>query len=150
MVPYPGCHTILDRVTSGINHQHMGRTAVDNARSMVSGAGDPAFLVDMEGKLLAWNSAATDLFGVAPWQASSHPCSEAMRNLRRQGEAACSADCPILAGLVHGSIPAAIDVILQPTGLPLSIHHVAVWNERNRPVAVLHLVGAGRPVPSES
>ena len=128
----------------------MGRTAVDDARSMVSGAGDPAFLVDMEGTLLAWNSAATELFGVTPWQASSHPCSEAMRNLRRKGEAACSADCPILAGLVLGSIPAAIDVILQPTGSPLRIHHVAVWDERKLPVAVLHLVGVGRPVPTES
>ena len=119
----------------------MGRTAVDSARSMVTGAADPAFLVDMDGKILAWNSAATELFGVAAWQASSHSCFKLMCSLRCDGEPACRADCPVLARIAVGSVPAATEVNLEPTSAPLLVHHLAIWDERNRPVAVLHLIG---------
>jgi PAS domain-containing protein len=99
--------------------------------------------VDIEGTLLAWNTAATELFGLPPWQASSHACFEVLRGLRRQGLAACSADCPVLAGLASHTVPRGADAILEPSGTPVRMHHLAVWDELDRPVAVLLLVGVG-------
>jgi PAS domain S-box-containing protein len=63
-------------------------------RQLVESTSDPAFAVDREGLVVAWNAAAEALFGVAAAEAIDTPCRTLLRGMDECG-AVCSADCTV-------------------------------------------------------
>lgn len=57
-------------------------------RKLVEGTSDPAYVVDGEGVVIAWNEAAHQLFGVSAQQAIDRSCASIV-----QGTDACGAVC---------------------------------------------------------
>lgn len=63
-------------------------------RRLVEGTADPAFAIDTNGLVAAWNVAASDLFGIKEVDAVGRFCSEVVRGVDECGRA-CAKDCTI-------------------------------------------------------
>jgi DNA-binding CsgD family transcriptional regulator len=61
----------------------------------VAGTADPAFAVDGQGNIAAWNSVAAEKFGISPAQAVQRPCSDIIRGVDDDG-VICSDQCIVM------------------------------------------------------
>ena len=115
------------------------------AVGIVDDCSDPAFLVSMEGKVLAWNGAACAFFGIAAWQASADNCATVVRGHAEDGEALCVADCPIREQLRRGVAAQEMDVVALTGARPSTprrahVHHLPVTHPDAGPLGILHLL----------
>ena len=67
---------------------------IGEIKAMVDGTSDSAFAVDGSGNIVAWNSAAEAMFGVAAADATGKPCGEIVRGMDECGPV-CSAECTV-------------------------------------------------------
>jgi PAS domain S-box-containing protein len=67
---------------------------IGDIRKLVKGTGDPAFAIDSNGLIVAWNDAAIELFGVSESEAIGKYCSEIVQGADECGRD-CSKDCTI-------------------------------------------------------
>jgi PAS domain S-box-containing protein len=80
--------------------------------SSVEGTADAAFAVDAEGRISAWNSAATELFGLSEQEAVTLPCHQLLQ-CSNDNEVFSSEQCVITLS-AQANLPAAnFDVRLQ-------------------------------------
>lgn len=63
-------------------------------RKLIDGTSDPAFVVNGEGVVVAWNEAAGKLFGLTAEQAIGQPCRTIVQGIDESG-AVCSANCTV-------------------------------------------------------
>ncbi len=68
-----------------------------NAERVVATASDPAFAVDLEGKMIAWNTAATDCLGYRSSDVVGRCCWSVLRGQDLDGERFCAENCPYMA-----------------------------------------------------
>ena len=105
---------------------------------------DAAFLAARDGTVLAWNSAATDLFGVPAWVASAQNCANVVRGRSADGAPLCSTHCPLLAGLaepVPGPVPIWVACGSRGSGRAVNVQHVPIKDpRRGTTIAMVHLV----------
>lgn len=66
----------------------------EEIRRMAESTSDPAFVVDGEGLVVAWNSAAEALFDLPALEAVGRPCGEILQGTDECGSV-CSEDCTI-------------------------------------------------------
>ena len=93
----------------------------------------PAFLVDAEGTIRAWNTNATGFFGIPAWEASAHCCAGVIRG------AECSQGCPLLVG--GGQLAVAVmdfDLVHVPSA---AVRHTPVHDRAGRLVGMIHEIG---------
>jgi PAS domain-containing protein len=119
---------------------------------------DPAFIVDVNGKISAWNSAAELFFGVPAGDALGQPCSLIVRGYGADGEPFCSPHCPALRKARLLGSPAAGEMTVRVGGKPsrrasVRVHHLTVSDSIGNPTGILHLLSEGatehRPVEME-
>jgi PAS domain-containing protein len=117
---------------------------IQAAAHFVGECPDAAFLVARDGTILAWNSPATDLFGVPAWEASAHNCAEVVRGRSAEGASLCSTHCPLLTGLaepVPGPVLMRVGCGGRGSGRAVNVQHVAIRNPlRGTTIAMVHLV----------
>ena len=102
------------------------------ARSLVGESASPAFLVDAEGRIRAWNPAATGFFGIPAWMASAHRCAEVVRGL------GCVEACPLTQARVA---PTEAVTRFDLRGVPgASVRHLPVHDPGGRLLGMVHLL----------
>jgi len=63
------------------------------ARSIILESAGPAYLVDAEGFIRAWNTAASAFFGIPAWLASAQPCHHVLRCSAAERQCPLRGDC---------------------------------------------------------
>lgn len=115
------------------------------AIGIVGDCPDAAFLVAGEGTIIAWNTAASELFGIAAWDASARNCAVVVQGCSVSGETICRAGCPLLIGSTCAPRAVAMRI---PSGRiaprrTVQVHHLPIKDqERDTTIAMLHLVDA--------
>jgi len=75
------------------------------ARTLVGESPSPAFLVDADGVIQAWNTGAGYFFGIPAWMSSAHRCTDVLHGL------GCAGNCPLEnARLVPNSVVMGFDL----------------------------------------
>jgi PAS domain S-box-containing protein len=69
--------------------------------SVLSHTADAMVAIDLDGRILGWNTAAEGLFGYTPQDVMGRPCNEVLDFDDRCGNAVCDAECS-LQGTPHG------------------------------------------------
>jgi DNA-binding SARP family transcriptional activator len=67
---------------------------MEDLRSLVDLASDPAFAVDADMRIVAWNLGSQGLLGHAPEDVIGRPCHEVVKSTLPNGLPLCSLDCP--------------------------------------------------------
>ena len=67
---------------------------IRDIRKLVEGTGDPAFAIDPNGLIAAWNASAVELFGIEKKEAIGRFCSDVIQGRDECGRN-CSKDCTI-------------------------------------------------------
>jgi PAS domain-containing protein len=115
------------------------------AVAIVDDSSDPAFLVSMDGKILAWNRAACEFFGIPVWQASAQNCAAVVGGHAEDGEALCVRDCSIREQLRQGVSAKEMDMVALTGARPSTtrrarVHHLPVTHPDAGPLGILHLL----------
>jgi PAS domain-containing protein len=103
----------------------------------------PAFAVDLEGHVVAWNRRAEALFGTPATEAVGQPCAMVARGTDRTGQVLCRAACPwlpIAGSAIRADIPMLVRKGPRPSArVEVVMRHKVVRDRLRRPVAVLHI-----------
>ncbi len=67
---------------------------LDEIKSLVSGTADPAFALDKDGRIVAWNAASTAFFGLSAIEAIGDSCSNVLKGVDECG-LRCNEDCTV-------------------------------------------------------
>lgn len=68
---------------------------LEEIRKLAYGTADAAYVLDAQGSIVSWNSAAEKLFGLDEKDAVGQPCSDTLKGIDECGHE-CGADCSIL------------------------------------------------------
>lgn len=68
---------------------------IDEIKKIAHGTADAAYVLDSQGMIVSWNSAAEALFGISQDKAVGRACSETLKGIDECGHE-CGADCSIL------------------------------------------------------
>lgn len=93
-------------------------------REIVDSTGDPAFAVDGAGTVVAWNSAATEAFGVSAGEVKGHRCCDLVKGSDERGSF-CSAECAVRQSARRGRNIRNFDLLLQ-TKAGMQWHNVSI------------------------
>jgi hypothetical protein len=124
-----------------------GRARADDpiqlAVGIVGDCPDAAFLVATDGAILAWNSRATEVFGVPAWEASAHNCAAVVCGHTADGVPVCKWGCPLLSGAEPA--PGAVAMRVRSGSLgsdrAVLVQHLPVKDpRRGTTIAMIHLV----------
>jgi len=113
------------------------------AIGIVGDCPDAAFLVATDGTIVAWNTPASELFGIATWDASAHNCGAIVHGFSQSGEPICRAGCPLLTGREPAPPSTAMRVRsgLLDSVRAVNVHHLPIRDAMlGTTIAVLHLV----------
>lgn len=103
----------------------------------------PAFAVDLNGRVVAWNRRAETLFGTLPVDAIGRPCAIVVRGTGSAGGALCRTGCPWLAiagSAVRADIPMLVRRGPRPSGrVQVVMRHKMLRDRLGHAVAVLHI-----------
>lgn len=80
----------------------------------VQSAVSPAFAVDMEQRIVAWNAAAEACFGYAAHEAIGRSCGEVVHACRANGAPLCAPLCPAVANARRGRPARNIEALTSP------------------------------------
>ena len=105
----------------------------------------PAFVVDLEGRIVYWNRAAGAFFGVHASEALGRPCTLVVRGLGAAGEIRCTRRCPVLARARQDDSYSAVEMQLPTMPRPARwrrrrVHHLPLEDDSGHTSYVLHLV----------
>jgi hypothetical protein len=119
---------------------------IQAAAHFVGDCPDAAFLVAADGTIVAWNSQATDLFGIPAWEASAHNCAKVVCGRSRDGAILCRTGCPMLTGAaepVPGPVSMRVTCGGRGSSLAVHIQHVPIKDPLGgATIAMVHLVDA--------
>jgi len=119
------------------------RESMEQIETQVARIPGPAFAVDLEGDVVAWNRRAEALFGTPATEAVGQPCAMVVRGTDRTGKVLCRAACPwlpIAGSAIRADIPMLVRKGPRPSGrVEVVMRHKVVRDRLSRPVAVLHI-----------
>lgn len=111
--------------------------------TQVAHTSGPAFAVDLEGHVVAWNRRAEALFGTPATEAVGQPCAMVVRGTGRTGQVLCRAACPwlpIAGSAIRADIPMLVRKGPRPSSrVEVVMRHKVVRDRLHRPVAVVHI-----------
>jgi len=91
---------------------------VADIKKIVNGTGDPAYVLDPQGTICAWNAAAASLFGLVESDVIGRSCSDVVQGTDECGMA-CNEDCSILKCSRHHEPVRSYDIQVTANGRPL-------------------------------
>lgn len=93
---------------------------VHDVAELVAGTGDPAFAVDGEHTIIAWNRAAEEFFGYRAEDVIGRGCAPIVGGRDEQGHILCNTLCPLLVAVQHGTRPRVMELqVRRRTGEPV-------------------------------
>ena len=116
---------------------------MEQIETQVAHTSGPAFAVDLEGYVVAWNRRAEALFGTSAAEAVGRPCAMVVRGTDRTGQVLCRAACPwlpIAGSAIRADIPMIVRRGPRPSArVEVVMRHKVVRDRLHRPVAVVHI-----------
>jgi len=110
---------------------------------LVEAIGEPAFVVDLDGIVVAWNAAAETFFGRQRGAAIGRRCPALVRGRRASGEFVCTLDCPYIQGFGFLSEERATELIVRTAepGVKRRVTrlHIPLANSVGTPIGLLHI-----------
>jgi len=117
--------------------------SLEQIETQVARSAGPAFAVDLEGRVVAWNQRAEALFGTPASEAVGRACAIVVRGTDRTGHVLCQAACPwlpIAGSAIRADIPMLVRKGPRPSArVQVVMRHKVVRDRLHRPVAVLHI-----------
>lgn len=122
-----------------------GDQALDAATRLFETSPEPAFVVDLEGRIVYWNRAADVFFGIPASEALGRPCAMVVRGLSAVGEIQCTRSCPLLARASHDDSYSVAEMRLPVMPRPARwigkrVHHLPLEDDSGKTGYVLHVV----------
>jgi len=111
--------------------------------SVIAGTGDPAFVTDCEGTILAWNGAAKRVLGYTEGEALGHECFALLAGRDIFGNCYCSDHCPLLAMARREEAVSHFQILLQMFSgemLRLGVSMVVVPENGSAGRSMLHIL----------
>jgi PAS domain S-box-containing protein len=108
---------------------------------LLEGAGDPAFVVNGTGAVIAWNAAAKALFGLSEAQVLGKECWAILDGCDSRGARVCTSHCAVLdIARTHGRV-SSFDVRVKTAGGKRKWVTISVLVARAREMhALVHIV----------
>ena len=117
--------------------------SVEQIETLVARTAGPAFAVDLQGRVVAWNRRAEALFGTSAGDALGRLCAIVVRGVDCIGGGTCRTGCPwlrVAESSVRADIPMFVRVGPKPSArVEVVMRHKVVRNRLGHPVAVLHM-----------
>ncbi len=117
--------------------------SLEEIETQVARSPGPAFAVDLQGRVVAWNQRAEEMFGTPASDAVGRPCAMVVRGTDREGRVVCRAGCPWLPvsmSAVRADIPMVVRRGPRPSArVEVVMLHQVLRDRLRRPVAVLHV-----------
>jgi PAS domain-containing protein len=106
---------------------------------------EPAFVVDLGGRIVYWNHAAGVFFGIPASEALGRPCAMIVRGLSAVGEIRCTRDCPLLARAAQDDSYSVAEMQVPAMPRPSRwsrkrVHHLPLEDDSGETGYVLHVV----------
>jgi PAS domain-containing protein len=119
--------------------------SLDEATRLFATSPEPAFVVDLEGRIVYWNGAADDFFGIPASEALGRPCAMVVRGLSAVGEIQCTRNCPLLARASQDDSYSVAEMQVPSMPRPARwsrkrVHHLPLEGDSGEPGYVLHVV----------
>lgn len=134
---------------AGAGRQHARPPSRGGPGLRIGASPEPAFIIDIDGKITEWGTAAAELLGMTARSAVGRRCYDVVRGRLPDGEPVCRSGCPYLAGLAEDRGAAPFDMDVTPrrrgSGAPpprrlVEIRHVALHSEAGGHPLMLHLL----------
>jgi PAS domain-containing protein len=127
--------------------------SLDAAARLLATSPEPAFVVDLEGRIVYWNGAAGAFFGIPADEALGRPCAMVVRGLSGAGEIQCTRNCPLLARATQDDSYSVAQMQVPTMPRParwsrVRVHHLPLEDDSGEPSYVLHVMTdarGGRP-----
>ncbi len=109
-------------------------------KKLVDGTADPAYVLDRNGHVVAWNQAAADTFGIRESEAIGLHCSDLLHGIDECGKH-CSHDCAIQKHAIKHEPLKSYDIQLNANGKLrwFSMVLTAIGDERTDSVYTVHI-----------
>lgn len=121
--------------------------SLEQIETVVARTAGPAFAVDLDGRVVAWNQPAESLFGTQADDALGRLCAMVVRGTDCVGGVRCRTGCPwlrIAESSVRADIPMFVRRGPRPSArLEVVMRHKVMRDRVGRPVAVLHMADRG-------
>jgi len=119
--------------------------SLESATRLFETSPEPAFVVDLEARIVYWNRAAGAFFGVPASEALGRPCAMVVRGLSAVGEIQCTRNCPLLgrASQDDSYSVAEMEVPTMPRPARWSrkrVHHLPLEDDSGETGYVIHVV----------
>jgi PAS domain-containing protein len=119
--------------------------SLDSATRLFATSPEPAFVVDLEGKIVYWNRAAGVFFGIPASEALGRPCAMVLRGLTAAGEIQCTRNCPLLARAPQDDSYSASEMLVPMMPRPARwsrkrVHHLPLEDDSGGTGYVIHVV----------
>ena len=119
-----------------------------NGRELVGGTAEPAFAVDSQGRILAWNSAAERLFGHQEAHVLNRRCWKVLSGRDAFGNRYCHAGCPLIRMALRNEPINRCDLYFYTAARELQPVGVSTMAFNGRHPSGLTLVHLLCPLPS--
>lgn len=110
---------------------------------LVDAIGEPAFVVDVDGIVVAWNEAAETFFGRKRRAAIGQRCPAIVMGRRPDGEFVCTLECPYIQGFGYLTGERAEELIVRTgeRGVRRRVTrlHVPLGDAAGAPAGLLHI-----------
>ncbi|MDR7435355.1 MAG: LuxR C-terminal-related transcriptional regulator [Armatimonadota bacterium] len=137
-----GTNQVTDDRTSENPQRERVLTTRKDWFTWLADVSDALCAVSLDSRIMAWNRAAEELFGVKAAQALGRRCYEIVGGRDPSGRAVCRHNCAVLRAAAEGrcAVPEEIIVFPRNRGSPRWLTtSLIVLRHRSRPVAILHL-----------
>lgn len=119
--------------------------SLESATRLFATSPEPAFVVDLEGKIVYWNRAASAFFGIAASEALGRPCATVVRGLSAVGEIQCTRNCPVLARAAQDDSYSVVEMLVPTMPRPARwsrkrVHHLPLEDDSGETGYVGHVV----------
>ena len=119
-----------------------------NPVDIVNSSADPAFATDAEGRIVAWNQGAEQLFGYANSQIVGQPCWDILGGRDIFGNRYCGPVCPLMDMVRGREAVHRCDLMFRNAAgepIPVRVSLFALAAERESAALVVHVLSAIRP-----
>jgi PAS domain-containing protein len=119
--------------------------SLESTTRLLAMSPEPAFVVDLEGRIVYWNGAAGAFFGIPASEALGRLCAMVVRGLSAVGEIQCTRNCPLLARASRDDSYSVAEMLVPTMPRPTHwsrkrVHHLPMEDDSGETGYVIHVV----------